>query len=177
MNRPIILTDPTGHAAIGDSDGSGCEDVSQCKKNYLSSHASRIVKSLEKKNKRDRDDFEAMIDIVNLGASLFDTNDELIPALSGIFLGIEESNSLTVWNAYKHADPCAAVGRSVEDCAANKEKGSFGDAGFQEDFQDGQSQPITFGPIWLPLQTHKVKVLQAMRREGSLVLALMLTMK
>ncbi len=65
--------------------------------------------------------------------------------LSSVFLGTEESNSLTVYNAaFGDIDQCMAVGRDVKDCAANVEEGSFLDYGFHPDFQDGASQPFHF---------------------------------
>ena len=138
LNNPIRYTDPTGHMVDDDSDA-GCQNLHQCKKDYLRRRASEVVKSL--KNKTDRNDLKAMADIIDFGATLFKDYDELIPVLSGIFLGTEESNSLTLLNA-TNADRCAAVGRSVDDCAANAEYGWFGDAGFDKDFQDGFSQPF-----------------------------------
>jgi hypothetical protein len=145
-NNPLRYTDPTGHMAVGDSN-EGCRDLHLCKKNYLTRRAKEVVKSL--RNKKDRNDLKAMTDIIDLGATLFKTNDELIPVLSGIFLGTEESNSLTLVNTLG-ANPCAAVGRAITDCGANAQNGWFGDAGFHADFQDGLSQPYHF---WAYLAT------------------------
>jgi hypothetical protein len=130
-----------------DSDG-GCQDLHQCKKEYLTRRSWEVAKSLIGKD--DRNDLDAMTDIIDLGATLFKTNDELIPVLSSIFLGTEESNSLTLWNAATGANPCAAVGRSVDDCPANAARGWFGDTGFHQDFRDGFSQPFHF---WAYLAT------------------------
>lgn len=140
-NNPVLYNDPTGHKE--QIDDGGCQNLNRCKTEFLRRRASEIVKSL--KRNKDRDDLEAMAEIVDTGARIFKDYDELMPALSGIFLGIEESNSLTVWNAaFGGADPCAAVGRDERDCPANAQRGAFGDAGFNRDFQDGFSQPFHF---------------------------------
>jgi hypothetical protein len=88
-----------------------------------------------------KDDLEAVARIVDRAGQLYGTFETMMPALSGIFLGIEESNSTTVYNAATEADPCAALGRP--DCAANS-GATFGDTGFHQDFQDGFSQPFHF---------------------------------
>jgi RHS repeat-associated protein len=147
LNNPIRYSDPTGHA-VADV-GGGCEYSAHiCKKNYLYGKSQAIVKSMI--NDKNRDDLEAMADIIDLGATLFKTNDELIPVLSGIFLGTEESNFLTVYNAATGVDKCAAVGRAVGDCGDNAAKGWFGDEGFHQDFSDDQSQPFH---LWAYLAT------------------------
>jgi hypothetical protein len=95
-----------------------------------------------------KDDVEAMARIVDKSAQLYGTYEKMMPALSEIFLGIEESNSLTIYHAWG-VDKCAALGRG--DCSANEESGVFfGDTGFHEDYQDGFSQPFHF---WAYLAT------------------------
>jgi hypothetical protein len=88
-----------------------------------------------------------MVRIVDKAASLYSTYDEMVPALSGIFLGLEESNSRTIYNAaFNNPDPCAAVGRP--ECTTNTV--IFGDKKFHSDFSDGASQPFHF---WAYLAT------------------------
>jgi hypothetical protein len=90
-----------------------------------------------------------MTSIVRKAAKLYKTFDKMIPALSDVFLGVGESNPATIWHA-AHADPCAAVGRAVTDCAANANTGAFADTGFHKDFRDTFSQPFHF---WAYLAT------------------------
>ena len=89
-----------------------------------------------------------MAAIVDRAADLYQNFEDMIPALSGIFLGIEESNPGTI-NHARFANACVAVGRDTEDlekagCPELIELGTFGDEGFHQDFQDGKSQPFHF---------------------------------
>ena len=135
-NNPLRYNDPSGH-------GPECDDGpatwASCKK-QLTDFANSTLEELG-----GVDDLEAVVRIVDKAAQLYKNYDNMIPALSGIFLGIEESNSLTIWNAFR-ADPCAALGRA--DCSVNS--AWFLDKGFHEDFQDRQSQPFHF---WAYLAT------------------------
>jgi hypothetical protein len=90
-----------------------------------------------------------MASIVDLGATLFNTYDELIPVLTDVFLGVEESNAFTVLHAYKvpESEFCSIVGRFCED---DDEKGFFLDDGFYWMYQDGDNQPYHF---WTYLST------------------------
>ena len=120
-----------------DSSG-GCD-----KNEELENYAYDTLKRLGGKN-----DLEAMVRIVNKAANLYGTYDEMLPALSNIFLGVYESNPLTILHA-SNADECAAIGR--ESCAINKAEGTyFQDTGFHEDFQDGDNQIFHF---WAYLTT------------------------
>jgi len=143
LNNPIRYNDPSGHREC-ESDSKGhCMSVKKLK---LWNFAFDTVKEFGEKSKgkdkkKDKNSLEAMARIVDKAAQLYGTYDNMIPELSEIFLGVHESNPLTLLNA-ADADPCAAVGR--EDCGTNTATGSFGDAGFHQDFQDGFSQPFHF---------------------------------
>ncbi|MEK6754348.1 MAG: RHS repeat-associated core domain-containing protein, partial [Chloroflexota bacterium] len=136
LNNPMRYHDPSGHAPECDD---GPQTWTACRQ-QLHDYANSTLEELG-----GVDDLEAVVRIVDKAAQLYKNYDNMIPALSGIFLGIEESNSLTIWHAFL-ADRCAALGRA--DCEANTV--SFGDAGFNHDFQDGQSQPFHF---WAYLAT------------------------
>jgi hypothetical protein len=96
-----------------------------------------------------KDDLEAMARIIDKAAAIYGTYEFMIPALSEVFLGISESNPLTLLNA-TGADPCAALGREPKDCSFNSEDGSFWDEGFSEDYRDGHNQIYHF---WAYLAT------------------------
>lgn len=113
-----------------DNEG-GCD-----KKEELWNYAFDTVEKLAGKN-----DLKAMTDIVRKAEKLYKTFDKMIPALSGIFLGIEESNPDTILHA-RSADRCAAIGRP--ECPANETTEMFYDEGFNRNFQDGFSQPFHF---------------------------------
>ncbi len=138
-NNPVRYTDPTGHKICARGNDGGCD-----KKEELWNYAFDIVEKFGGKN-----DLKAVTKIVNKAASLYKTFDKLIPALSGVFLGVEESNPATIWHA-AHTDACAAVGRAVTDCGTNRNTGAFTDTGFHPDFRDTFSQPFHF---WAYLAT------------------------
>jgi hypothetical protein len=118
------------------SGSGGCD-----KKEELVSFARDTVKRLGGKN-----DLKAMTDIIRKAERLYKTFDKMIPVLSDVFLGVEESNPATILHA-KNADPCAAIGRGVGRCA---QTGAFLDQGFNRNFRDGFSQPFHF---WAYLST------------------------
>jgi hypothetical protein len=139
-NRPVNFNDPTGHKECETESNGGCMDSRKLK---LWNYAADTLNELGKK-----DDLEAVARIVDKSAQLYSTFEKMMPALSEIFLGIEESNSLTIYHAWG-VDKCAALGR--DDCWANEESGVFfGDKGFHRDYQDGFSQPFHF---WAYLAT------------------------
>ncbi|MEW6401948.1 MAG: RHS repeat-associated core domain-containing protein [Chloroflexota bacterium] len=131
-NRPLNFNDPTGHKMECDD---GPQTWAACKQ-QLRNFAETTLKDLGGK-----DDLEAMARIVDRAADLYGDYDNMIPVLSGIFIGIEESNSWTVVNALG-ADPCAAVGREIADCGSNKIQ--FWDTGFHDDYRDGHNQLFHF---------------------------------
>jgi len=141
-NNPIRFSDPSGHyeCTVESLDGS-CADLKNLR---LKNYSMATLKEFGGK-----DDLEAMTRIVAKAASIFNSFEEMIPALSGVFLGVEESNPSTILHA-KNADPCAALGRSIYDCPANTVTGAFGDTGFNRNFRDGFSQPFHF---WTYLST------------------------
>jgi RHS repeat-associated protein len=131
-NNPINYNDPTGHMSRED-DGKGAD-----REGILHSYATDILYALG-----GRDDLEALAQIVDKAYDLYNTYDQMIPAISGVILGIKESNTYTVWNAAFKNTGCAGVGRDPQDCGQNSaEKGgrAFGDTGFHQDFQDGHNQ-------------------------------------
>jgi hypothetical protein len=133
QNRPISFNDPTGHSICGLGGTGGCD-----REEELVSYAAETVKRLGKKN-----DLLAMTRIIEKASKLYRTNEEMIPALSYVFLGIRESNPATLLHAL-HANPCVAIGREIRDCPANAQRGVFGDTGFNKDFRDTFSQPFHF---------------------------------
>lgn len=136
-NNPINFNDPSGHTPACDD---GPKTWADCKK-QLGDFATKKLKELGGSN-----DLEAMTQIVEKAAKLYKNYEDMIPALSQIFLGIEESNYLTVYNAATdNPNPCAAIGRP--ECNSDL---YFEDAGFHRDFQDGLSQPFHF---WAYLAT------------------------
>jgi RHS repeat-associated protein len=140
-NNPLQDTDPSGHSVCGLSGNGMCD-----KDEELIAFADKTVLDYGGRN-----DLEGVARIVDKAAKLYKSYDEMIPALSMVFLGLKESNFLTVVHAAFSANPCAAVGRQVvPDCAANAETGAFGDAGFHPDFRDRFSQPFHF---WAYLAT------------------------
>lgn len=88
-----------------------------------------------------KNDLEAMVKIINTAASLYDTYEEMIPALSGVFIGIESSNPVTIFNAAFNNTGCSGMGRDPGDCKMNDDPGEyFRDKGFHGDFRDGHNQ-------------------------------------
>ncbi len=134
LNNPILFNDPSGHKVSCDD---GPRTWAACS-NQLETYAKQQVQQ-----KGGKDDLGAMVNIVNKAAQLYGNFEDMMPALSGIFLGIKESNSHTLLDAI-NANPCAAVGREATDCKANKVRGAFMDSGFNVDFQDSHSQPFHF---------------------------------
>ncbi len=134
MNSPVNFNDPTGHVPECDD---GPQTWAACKK-QLTDFANRTIKKLSGKN-----DLEAVVKIVDKAAQLYKNYDNMIPALSGVFLGIEESNPFTVYHAAK-ADRCAAIGREPKDCTTNPPDQVFWDQGFNPNYQDGHSQAFHF---------------------------------
>jgi hypothetical protein len=134
LNNPIRYTDPSGHRECEMTSSGNCMNSRKLK---LWQYAADTLNALHTK-----DDLEAVALIVEKAARLYGTYDAMMPVLSGIFLGVEETNSATIYNAATKADECAALGRP--DCAASAELATFGDGGFHEDFQDGLSQPFHF---------------------------------
>jgi RHS repeat-associated protein len=131
-NNPIIYTDPTGHTPACDD---GPKTWANCKQ-QLGDFANKKLKELGGKN-----DLEAMAHIVEKAKKLFKTYEDMIPALTEIFSGVEESNSWTVINA-KNSNPCKAIGREIKDCTSNTTQ--FFDSGFHSDYQDGHNQIFHF---------------------------------
>jgi len=132
-NNSVRYIDPSGHMAIGDSDGN-CQNVNLCRQNALERYTRDTLKQLSGK-----DDLEAMARVIDYAAVLFQQYDDMIPALSQIFLGVNESNPLTVLHA-SDADGCAAIGREPKDCLSNAADEVFWDRGFNRDFRDRHSQ-------------------------------------
>jgi hypothetical protein len=132
-NRPVNFNDPTGHKECEAESNGNCMNSKKLK---LWNFAVDTLNDLGGK-----DDLEAVARIVDKSAKIYGSFEKMIPALSEIFSGVNESNSLTIYHAFL-ADKCAALGR--DDCWANKAGGVFGDKGFHEDFQDGFSQPFHF---------------------------------
>jgi RHS repeat-associated protein len=143
-NNPIRYTDPSGHAACLDAE---CKIVSNpnngrlmSREGSLYSVAQAVLKELGGIN-----DLEAMAIIADVGASMYGTWDKLMPKLTQIFTGKEESNPLTIWNAAMHNMGCAGLGRDPGDCPNNFGLGnSFNGQGFHPDFQDGHNQLFHF---------------------------------
>lgn len=131
-NNPIKFKDPSGHRVCESRDGYECDP----KIAHLWDRADKILHKYGGKN-----DLEAMVKIINTAASLYRTYDEMIPALSGVFIGIESSNPGSLYNAAFHNTGCSGMGRDPGDCPTNDEPGeSFKDSGFHRDFQDGHNQ-------------------------------------
>lgn len=75
---------------------------------------------------------------------------KIIPLLTRIFSGKEQSNPLTIYNLSTNT-PCAGMGRDPNDCAENNELGDyFGDTGFNDIFADGHNQVYHY---WAYLST------------------------
>jgi hypothetical protein len=132
-NNPIRYTDPTGHKVCSVDDNGGCD-----KKEELWNYAYDTLKRFSGKN-----DLEAMVRIVNKASRLYRTFDKIMPELSEIFLGVHESNPLTILHA-AGADSCAGLGREPKDCSLNTDADSFWNEGFHRDFQDGHNQVFHF---------------------------------
>ncbi len=143
-NNPLKFTDPSGHAACLDAE---CKIVSNPNNGGLMSRggslysvAQTVLKELGGIN-----DLEAMATIADVGASMYRTWDKLMPKLTQIFTGKEESNPVTIWNAAMHNTGCGGLGRDPGDCPNNNGLGSsFNDEGFHLDFQDGHNQLFHF---------------------------------
>ena len=139
-NNPVNRVDPSGHA--DQVFGGGCDDGKEvCQRKYVEGKASVILKRLGGRN-----DLEAMAQIVEITQSVYKTYDRMMPVLSKIFTGKEESSPQTVWNAAVNNTGCAGLGRDPgRDCPANAGLGnSFNDEGFHPDFQDGHNQLFHF---------------------------------
>jgi len=139
-NNPSRFSDPSGHLG---KDNVVCTDDGYCgtdkpttdKKTFLWSQANSILNELGGIN-----DLEAMARIIEAGASVYSDFDALLPALSGVFIGVERSGPGTLWAAAVAAqqDGCAGVGRDIEDCPTNTVY--FRDTGFHPDFRDTHNQ-------------------------------------
>ena len=138
-NNPVRYTDPSGHSVCGLSGSGVCT-----KDEELVAFADKTVLDYGGKN-----DLEAVARIVDKAARLYVTYGEMIPALSTIFLGIQESNPLTLINAVG-ANECAATGREPKDCGSNSAGEVIWDTGFHREFRDGHSQAYHF---WAYLAT------------------------
>ncbi len=77
-----------------------------------------------------------MVNIVNKAAQLYGNYEDMLPMLSGIFIGVDKYGPGTLWAARNTG--CAGVGREPHDCPGATDY--FGDQGFHPDFQDGHNQ-------------------------------------
>ena len=137
-NNPTDRIDPTGH--MDDGWEGGCNDVNSCKHEYLRGTAIVLLTRLGGRN-----DLEAMAQIVDYAAYLYGNYQQMMPMLSGIFLGLEQSNSITVFNAaFRDYNACnLAIGREQNDCKTEDGR-SFRDLGFHPDFRDNHNQLFHF---------------------------------
>ncbi len=137
-NNPTGRIDPTGH--MDDGWEGGCNDVNSCKHEYLRGTAIVLLTRLGGRN-----DLEAMAQIVDYAAYLYGNYQQMMPMLSGIFLGLEQSNSITVFNAaFRDYNACnLAIGREQNDCKTEDGR-SFKDLGFHPDFRDNHNQLFHF---------------------------------
>jgi len=142
LNNPINFNDPTGHKSECDS---GPQTWAACKL-QLKNFAIRTLKN------PNINDLDALVAIVDRAADLYENYEDMIPAISGVLLGIEESNPFTVYNASQansEEELCAAVGRF--DCPKNQITGDyFTSTGFHPDYADGDNQLYHF---WAYLAT------------------------
>ena len=138
-NNPINRVDPSGHADISAEGGCG-NSVEECKERYVQGKAAAILKILGGRN-----DLEAMAQIVDTAASVYDCYGEMMPVLSGLFIGMEQSNPFTIYNAGMFNSGCAGLGRGPGDCPGNEGLGNhFLDTGFHRDFKDEHNQLYHF---------------------------------
>jgi RHS repeat-associated protein len=151
-NNPIKYTDPSGHAVCMDSECSVTvhpqTDRLISRGGSLQTVAQAIVKDLGTVN-----DLEAMAIIVEVGASMYKTWNNLLPELSKVFNGTSPSLPVTSLIEGAFADKCAGIGREPHDCPTNTSY--FLDSGFHMDFQDKHNQPFH---VWANIsQTSSLK--------------------
>ena len=138
-NNTINRIDPTGHADI--TTGGGCDSSPEtCKSNYVDARSRLILNKLGGRN-----DLEAMAQIVDTVAVVYKDYGKMMPVLSKIFNGKEESSIFTLYNAAEYNTGCAGLGRDPGDCGANAGLGNaFWDTGFHDDYRDGHNQIYHF---------------------------------
>ncbi len=140
LNNPIRYTDPTGHKECSVDENGKCD-----KKEELWNYAYDTLERLGGKNDR-----EAAARIVEKAARLYRTYDKMMPELTEIFNGSNESNPFTIFRLL-FVDGCAGVGREAErDCKSNTTDESFWDEGYNPDFQDDHNQIFHY---WAYLST------------------------
>lgn len=147
MNNPLLYTDPTGYLTMCQLDQSLCnmpqpdEADNVIKELTLFIKADQILKDYGHgpEPNPEANDLEAMAKIVEKAADIYDGDwDQMLPALTGIFNGVQMSGPGTLITSALNSDRCAGVGRSTRDCPSNQY--SFGDVGFHPDFRDGDNQ-------------------------------------
>jgi RHS repeat-associated protein len=139
-NNPIRYNDPSGHKECSVDSNGGCD-----KKEELWNYAYSTLERLGGKN-----DLLAVVRIVNKAARLYGTYEKMMPELSEIFIGVHESNPLTILHAAGAENGCNGVGREPRDCQHNSGSTTFWDTGFNKDFRDGHNQVFHF---WAYLAT------------------------
>ena len=129
LGNPLRFTDPSGQvAAVGPECGAQDFDT------WLWTQGTLLLTELG-----GADDLEAMAQITEKAAVHQRDWDDVLPALSGVFLGVRSSGALTLLRAGLNPDKCAGLGHEPHDCPGNS--CYFGDEGFHNDFQDEHNQP------------------------------------
>jgi RHS repeat-associated protein len=139
LYNPIRYNDPSGHCYVDGHyipDPSACNWINSDKNTQLKNKSNEVLSRLGGTN-----DLEAMAQIIDYGSTLFPDYDDLLPALTNIFNGVNTSGPGTLIAAAQMNDTngCAGVGREPRDCAGAKYY--FEDTGFHTDFQDSHNQP------------------------------------
>jgi RHS repeat-associated protein len=144
--NPLRYQDPTGHRECEDGDCLHTGPVIIKPPSFVT-RAKWLLEALGGVN-----DLEAMARIVELGARLYPSWDQFLPAMGEIFTGSPQYGTLGLIAPGVSSmlglgeGGCAGLGREPHDCPDNGVY--FKDTGFHLDFQDGHNQPYhTWGYI------------------------------